>query len=467
MRASAAIALLFAPALTLATEGRILPAKPFCSGEYGDALTVLRPEVRSFEASPRASYVYLVRSTATYEHISYGSGGKVRHQYIRHVQQGTAFAYRATNQQWLLATNEHVARHPEITQADNPVEGVPVGSRKVREVVQIVNDDPGRGDSSRQPLALVVADEALDVAVLASQVPLQVMPYRIGRSEALQLGNLVLVHGYPLGAFAASNTGRITGLAQRDRERNWDHEDFVVDALLNPGNSGSPVFAISCHTGELELVGIYHAGYRNAQGLNVVVSVDQFRDLLENPGAAKPRRVVEDTEPDRETLWKALSLLGPVMMPFGDRAAEARVNGDAVQFTVYESDWPLSVRVHLILRSGGELPASLASAELGYVPSFESLEPELRGTAARLEETLWRQLLAVLHYRAVEAMNRPSAGEVKAAIASNVRIRVEEQRDTLQAFDFMSEKGASAASPASAETPSSSSHSAPPGQTER
>ena len=53
-----------------------------------------------------------------------------------------------------------------------------------------------------------------------------------------------------------------------DSERGWNHADFVVDALLNAGNSGSPVFAVSCRTSEPELVGIYHAGYTDAATLN-------------------------------------------------------------------------------------------------------------------------------------------------------------------------------------------------------
>src|SRR6266540_6451614 len=107
------------------------------------------------------------------------------------------------------------------------------------------------------------------------------MPYRYGRSPDPRVGDAVLVRGYPLGAFPASNAGHVIGLGQRDLERGWDHEDFAVDALLNLGSSGSPVLAVSCETGEPELVGVYHAGYRGAQGLNVVVAIDQLRPVLD------------------------------------------------------------------------------------------------------------------------------------------------------------------------------------------
>ncbi len=439
MRAGAGLVLLATPLLALAREGRIPAAGPFCAGEYGDYLSALRPQVRAFEASPQASYAYCIRAIATYEHISYRRGGKIRREYIRHVRHGTGFAYRSAGGQWLVATNEHVARHPEITESDTEVEGVPGGSRKVREVVRIVKNESSQNEREQIPLALVAADEALDVAVLASRAPLQVMPYRIGRSSALQVGNAVQVRGYPLGVFAAANTGRVIGLAQRDHEHGWHHEDFAVDALLNSGSSGSPVFAVSCRTGELELVGIYHAGYRDAQALNVVVSVDQVRDLLEDPWAPRRHVHAEEAAPDRSALAAALVTSGPLVMPFGDRAAEARADGDAVRFSVFEADWPLGARVHLALRSGGTSPTSLAIPRLGRDLPMDDLGPEVREPALRLEEALWRQLQAVFSYRGAEAQGHSDAGDSLASAASRIRGRAGDQREALQSLDFASE----------------------------
>ena len=92
--------------------------------------------------------------------------------------------------------------------------------------------------------------------------------------------NVVEVRGFPLGAFAATNVGKVVSAFDHDDEGDWDHDDFVVDALLSTGNSGSPVLAVSCKTGEFELVGVYHAGYTHGSALNVVVGIDQLRDLM-------------------------------------------------------------------------------------------------------------------------------------------------------------------------------------------
>jgi len=174
-----------------------------------------------------------------------------------------------------------VASQPEVTDEEHPVDGVPMGSKKVREQLKIVRDETDDYEPGHVPLTKLLVDAQADVAVLKARKLLPVMPYRIGRSGALRAGNLVQVRGFPLGAFAALNTGKVLNPLTQDTERGWNHVDFMIDALLASGNSGSPVFAISCRTSEPELVGIYHAGYTDAAALNAVVAVDQLREELE------------------------------------------------------------------------------------------------------------------------------------------------------------------------------------------
>ena len=78
----------------------------------------------------------------------------------------------------------------------------------------------------------------------------------------------------------AVSSGKVVNPYDRDQEQGWDHVDFVVDALLSEGNSGSPVLAASCRSRELELVGVYHAGYKGHSALNVVVGIDQLTEFM-------------------------------------------------------------------------------------------------------------------------------------------------------------------------------------------
>jgi serine protease Do len=447
-RSVAALCAALLPALTAAggaSPARAAPAPqaPFCAGEYADLVSSMSRATRAFESSADADYTYCIRTTATYEHVSYAKGGKLRRHYVRHVRHGTGFAYRAKDGEWWLATNEHVAEHPEVTEADSDVEGVPAGSRKVRETVKIVQGEGDDDEATQIPLTKVATDEALDVAVLKTRHPLRLMPYRIGRSSALRVGNIVQVRGYPLGAFAAANAGRVISTGQLDRERAWSHEDFAVDALLNAGNSGSPVFAVSCRTGELELVGIYHAGYKDAQGLNVVVSVDQLKELLDT-GKAPARPDPRVDAPDRGALLaRVRAAAAPFVMPFGDRAVRVEARGAGARFELLDADFPLTSAVQVALVYGGGdlaeptalvLPRRFGDREIAWA----SLDGAWRDPGLRLHEALWRQLAAVLAHREAEARARalPEARATLSASAARIRGRRGEQRDILQAVDF-------------------------------
>src|SRR5260370_294533 len=97
-------------------------------------------------------FVFAIRNTATYEHVYYGRGGKLRKEYLRTVVHGSGFALRVQSGETLLVTNEHVASRPEVTDDEHAVDGVPPGSKKVREQLKIVRDEAD--DYEPAPVAL-------------------------------------------------------------------------------------------------------------------------------------------------------------------------------------------------------------------------------------------------------------------------------------------------------------------------
>jgi serine protease Do len=396
---------------SLPAQGARGAARPPCPARYADTLSAMNAPSRERESRPGAEWVYCLRATAVYEQISYGRGGKVLHAYHTKTRHGTGFAFRQRGNEWLVATNQHVISFPELTGDGADVEGVPPGARRVRTDVRIVANESEPDSPDQIVLRPVLVDDPLDIAVLASREPLRIIPYRLGRSTDLRIGTAVLVRGYPLGAFMATNAGRVIGVGQHDVERGWDHEDFAVDALLNLGSSGSPVLAVSCETGEPEVVGVYHAGYRNAQGLNVVIAIDELRSVLEElrppVRAAPPREPAADLEAARAALAN-----GPILMPFGRRAVRVERQGGAVRFAVLDAAFPLSVRVDLAIVDRGA-PAD--------------------GRAAELRSALWEQLGLVLRYRSAEdaAELRPSLRE---RIATTLRRGEDEQEHLLAAL---------------------------------
>jgi serine protease Do len=456
-------ALLLAPVVPAAVQqakgkAKLPPAAaqpaipPLCNGDYADALPVAK--ANAILDSARDPFVFAIRNTATYEHVYYGHDGKLRRAYLRSVVHGTGFSYRVVNGETQIVTNEHVASQPDVTDDDHNVDGVPKGSKKVREQLKIVRDENDDYEPGHVPLIKVLSDPAADIAVLKAKKQLGVMPYRIGRSGALRPGNLVQVRGFPLGAFAALNTGKVLNPMTLDSERAWNHADFVVDALLNSGNSGSPVFAISCRTAEPELVGVYHAGYTDAAALNAVVAIDQLRDELDTLKVPKrdPAGVHNDiTAADRDRLVQQLFAepTRSLTFPFAGRAVVATlVDPQTLRFSVLDDDYPLVLQESMALIDHNhngfgtldaiDVPVDGAPTE---APA-QALDQDVREHFDRLYDSLWRQVLGVVDYRARLSRGRGSADAFADAQAARQRLRkrASEQKEILNICAFEADR---------------------------
>jgi S1-C subfamily serine protease len=326
-------------------------APPLCSGDYAEDLGTLSPAARDYDRQPQGQYTFCVRNTATYECVSYSADGNLKKTRRKAVAHGTAFAYRNLNGETLLLTNQHVAEWPAVTDEDHPVGDVPMGCKRVSDSLKIVDNESDAYERDDIPLTHVVADPKLDVAVLKAHADLPVLPWKIGRSASLRERDVVDVRGFPLGAFKATNVGKVISAYDHDDDRDWNHDDFVIDALLSPGNSGSPVLAVSCKTGEFELVGIYHAGYTGGSALNVVVAIDQVRDLM----TSLKRAPHLDASPALDAKARAalLGTLPPYVEPFfafGFLTAMVRARPDgALVFEVFNREFPIKAFPVLVL----------------------------------------------------------------------------------------------------------------------
>jgi len=90
----------------------------------------------------------------------------------------------------------------------------------------------------------VWSDAGTDVAVLAVAAP-NLVPARIGNSDAVDIGDFVLAVGSPFGLSHSVTFGIISAKGRRDLELGDERiqfQDFLqTDAAINPGNSGGPL----------------------------------------------------------------------------------------------------------------------------------------------------------------------------------------------------------------------------------
>ena len=312
-----------------------------------------------FERDPANRYTYCVRNVATYECLSYSSEGTVQHQTHRSTAYGTAFAYQHDGDGTRLLTNEHVVAWPVVTDGDHGVEGVPSGCKLVNQKLHIVDNEDDDYEEDDTPLKRVVDDRALDVAVVQAKGKLRLLPYRIGRSAELSTGDVVIVRGFPLGVFAAYNTGKIINTLDEDRYKHWEHADFIIDAQLSSGNSGSPVLALNRRTGEYELVGVFHASYTRASSLNAVIAIEQVRELmLQLKPGVRPNGVSgsETLSESARRLQIQQALADKSAVPFirlGPLMVQVHSVGETLVFQVFSKDYPVDDHRIAVLQDVG------------------------------------------------------------------------------------------------------------------
>ena len=431
---------------------------PYCSGDYADDLSALSKQVKEFERQPKhPSSSFCLRNTAVYECIAYGSEGTIHRSRRKSVAHGTGFAYRQQGADTFLVTNQHVAEWPAVTDEDHRVDDIPSGCKKVSDTLKIVDNEADSYDRDDVPLSRVVADLQLDIAVVKAKSPLPVMPWKVGRSATLRERNVVDVQGFPLGAFQATNVGKVVSAYHHDDERDWDHDDFIIDALLSPGNSGSPVLAVSCKTGEFELVGVYHAGYIHGSALNVVIGIDQIRDLMfQLKKSAKPKidEASNFGEPERSRLNDAARLMVEPFFPFGSLTAVVRPRPDgALMFTLFSKEFPF--KSHPLLAIEDLVPDNQNEfGELGRIwfGSAQGLKPYVKAdfdadTQATLNHTLdalRHDSLNAFTYRtaSLDAQSSRDRFEQVSKLERSLKRSIESRRDLVANLVDISDKWA-------------------------
>ena len=368
------------------------------AGSYSDDFSSLSTRARNYDDHPESVFSYCARNTAVYECLSYAADGTIRRSRERSVLHGTAFAYQRQANDTLLLTNDHVAVWPSVTDAGHLVDGVPAGCKLVSQTVALVDNEHDDYPRDDVPVIVVVTDPQLDVAILRAHAPLQVMPWKVGRSADLRERNVVEVRGFPLGAFRATNIGKVISAHDHDDYGDWDHDDFVIDALLSSGNSGSPVLAVSRATGEYELVGVFHAGYSQGSALNVVIGIDQVRDLMTTLKRS-PREPLEDLvalDGLREKIHAALGSLGELFFPFGGLVANIRARPDgALLFALFSKSFPLTSDPLLAIESvATDRPSDLGVPERVWI-----------GAPRGLKDYAWPALVPDVQARLTQAFH--------------------------------------------------------------
>ncbi|MDC0671842.1 S1C family serine protease [Nannocystis radixulma] len=134
-------------------------------------------------------------------------------------------------------------------------------------------------DGRELPAELLVADPDRDIALLrllpadnAEKFPFAAR----GRSHELRVGETVFAVGNPLGLEHSVAQGIIAAVNRTGLSRSRQTPLLQLDAAINLGNSGGPIFNLRG-----QLVGITTATLERAQGIAFAIPIDHIAALLE------------------------------------------------------------------------------------------------------------------------------------------------------------------------------------------
>ncbi len=100
------------------------------------------------------------------------------------------------------------------------------------------------GDPMEYDAKVVGVDAPTDLAVIRVEGKHNLVPAKIGNSDAVQVGDWAVAIGSPFG-FQATVTAGIISAKERDVDPNQQFQHFLqTDAAINPGNSGGPLLNI-------------------------------------------------------------------------------------------------------------------------------------------------------------------------------------------------------------------------------
>lgn len=122
---------------------------------------------------------------------------------------------------------------------------------------------------------LIGKDNATDIAIIKI-FGSGYTPVKLGISDLLKIGQLVIAIGNPLGYQHSVSVGVISGVGRTMRTPGGHLIDDILqsDAAMNPGNSGGPMIDTNG-----DVIGINTAIIPSAQGLSFSIGIDTAKEI--------------------------------------------------------------------------------------------------------------------------------------------------------------------------------------------
>ncbi len=243
-------------------------------------------------------------------------------------------------------------------------------------------------DGSSTPASVLSASRVADIALLKVAVGHPLPAARWGDSDKVEVGDPVIAIGNPLGLGMSVSSGIVSALNRNIMETPYDN--FIqIDAAINHGNSGGPLFNMKGEVIGIDTALISPTSGSAGLGFAIPASDAQFViDRMLKYGWVRPSWlgfIVQQVTPE---MARALSMARPegsivAMMAPGGPAEKAGVQvGDVV--LRFGDETPSDERA--LLRMIGEAPGGQASSLTVWRAGHEQVLPV---TVAEWPRNLW------------------------------------------------------------------------------
>ncbi|MGM9947309.1 S1C family serine protease [Floccifex sp.] len=133
-------------------------------------------------------------------------------------------------------------------------------------------------DGTQYDASLIGTDSQTDIAIIKVDAS-DLIPATFGKSSELEVGNVVVAIGNPLGELGGTvTTGIVSALEREITVENEMMTLLQIDAAINPGNSGGGLFDSNGN-----LVGIVNAkeSSTGVEGLGFAIPIDNVIDVID------------------------------------------------------------------------------------------------------------------------------------------------------------------------------------------
>lgn len=125
---------------------------------------------------------------------------------------------------------------------------------------------------------IVGSDEQTDIAVIKLEKAENLTCVTLGDSDALQVGELAIAIGNPLGSFESTVTVGVISANSREMNTNGYSINLLqTDASINSGNSGGPLI-----NSFGEVIGVTNAKITSAEGLGFAIPINTIKGVIES-----------------------------------------------------------------------------------------------------------------------------------------------------------------------------------------